>query len=198
VWFSRRKEAPVPDELARRIRSSLALFDAGQYQHAEPEWMAIVRDCTDQLGPDHPETVRNVDRLGSVYFRLKILHQSAAMHREAHRRALITFGPDHPETLSFAHNQACAMVVMGDREAIPLLQDTLERQRRKLGKRHEATITTAKTLGVFLFMKGDARGAISTLDDALAAGTRAFGKDDPLVTDIAHQLDIVLRNTRIL
>lgn len=195
MWFSRRKETPVPAELARRIKSALALFDAGQYQHAEPEWTALVLDCREQLGPDHPETLRNVDRLGSVYFRLKKLMQSESMHRAAHEQALTTFGADHPETLSFAHNRACAMVVMGDRAAIPLLEDTLARQRRKLGMRHEATITTAKTLGVFLFMKGDAQGALDNLEEALAAATRAFGRDDPLTADIAHQLDIVRRNS---
>ncbi|WP_434441570.1 tetratricopeptide repeat protein [Lentzea sp. E54] len=197
MWFARRKEKPVPEELARRTWSALALFDAGQYQHAEPEWRAIVREHTDQLGPDHPETIKNIDRLGSVLFRLRKLDLSRNMHDEAHRRALTTFGLNHPATLSIAHNLACAMVLMGDREAIPLLNDTLTRQRRKLGKRHQDTITTAKTLGVFLFTKGDAQGAITTLSEALQAGTRAFGKNDPLVADIAHQLDIVLRNSRL-
>lgn len=86
---------------------------------------------------------------------------------------------------------------MGDRAAIPLLTGTSARRRRKLGKRHQDTITTAKTLGVFLFTMGDAQGAITTLGEALQAGTRAFGKDDPLVADLAHQLDVVLRNTRL-
>ena len=44
-----------------------------------------------------------------------------------------------------------------------------------LGPDHPEAITTAKTSGVFLFMKGDARGAISALNEA---SRRARGRSE--------------------
>jgi hypothetical protein len=195
--FLPRKPKPLPADLDRRSRGALALFDAGQYAPAERAWHALLVDCERELGPHHPETITTLDRLGSALFRLRRLHESADQHREAHRRAVGTFGRHHPATLMYAHNLGCALAVAHQwDEGLPVLRDTLERRRRKLGETHADTLAAAKTLGVSMFMIGDARTALEILEPAYEVAARTFGPDDPLVRDIGHNLSIMLRNSR--
>lgn len=193
--FGRGKAKPVPDNLDRCTRNAVVLFETGQYERAERLWRPLLADHERILGPDHQETIRTRDRLASVLFRLRRPGEAAEMHREAHRRAIGTFGRNHPETLFFAHNLGAALVVANRREGIQILEDTMTRQRRKIGRSHKDTLTTAKTLGCALFTAGDVQHALQILGSAFETSSRAFGDNDPLVQDIAHQLDVVSRNS---
>ncbi|MFF5072600.1 tetratricopeptide repeat protein [Micromonospora olivasterospora] len=196
MGFRWRRPAPLPADLERRSRAALALFDAGQYAPAERAWQRLLVDCERELGPEHPETVVTLDRLGSALFRLRRLVESADRHREARRRAVSTFGRDHPATLTFAHNLGCALVVAHQwAEGLPVLRDTLRRKRRRLGAAHPETLDTAKTLGASLFMAGNAPEAVEILEPAHRAAVRRFGPDDPLTREIGDNLAIVLRNS---
>ncbi|MGW1059102.1 tetratricopeptide repeat protein [Micromonospora rubida] len=187
---------PLPADLDRRARAALALFDAGQYALAERAWHTLLADCQRQLGPDHPETLCTLDRLGSALFRLRRPVESADRHREAHRRAAASLGRSHPTTLMYAYNLGCALVLIHQwGEGLPVLRETLRRQRRKLGEADPASLATAKTLGVSLFMAGDARAALELLESSYQVATQAFGPHDPLVRDIGENLRVARRNT---
>lgn len=195
--FFPRRSTPLPPDLDRRFRGALALFDAGQYAPAERAWHALLADCERELGPNHPETITVLDRLGSTLFRQRRLGESADRHRDAHRRAVATLGQNHPDTLTYAHNLGCALAVIHRWDAgLPVLRDTLERRRRKLGRAHPDTLATAKTLGVTMFMIGDAHAAVDILRPAYRIAVRTFGLDAPIVEDIGNNLNIVLRNSR--
>jgi tetratricopeptide repeat protein len=171
--FLKRKPTPLPADLDRRSRGALALFDAGHYQPAEVAWRTLLTDCERELGPNHPETITTLDRLGSALFRQRRLDESADQHREAHRRAVEAYGRNHPDTLTYAHNLGCALAVTRRwDEGLPLLRDTLERRRRKLGRAHPGTLDTAKTLGVSMFMIGDAQAAAEILQPAYRTAAR--------------------------
>ncbi|MGW0434515.1 tetratricopeptide repeat protein [Micromonospora sp. NPDC003197] len=187
---------PLSTDLDRRARAALALFHAGQYAAAERAWNALLADCERQLGPDHPETLCTLDRLGSALFRLRRPVESADLHREAHLRAVASLGRSHPTTLMYAYNLGCALVLIRAwGEGLPVLRETLWRQRRKLGKAHPASLATAKTLGVSLFMAGNAQASLELLESSYQMAAQVFGPQDPLVRDIGENLRVVRSNT---
>jgi tetratricopeptide (TPR) repeat protein len=191
------RKSKLPAALDRRSRSALALFDAGQYASAERAWHMLLADCERELGPDHPGTIITLDHLGSALFRQRRFLESADQHREAHRRAVAAIGQNHPDTLTYAHNLGAALAVAHQwDEGLSILRDTLERRQRKLGHAHAETLDTAKTLGVSMFMLGDAQAAVDILQPAYRTAVQTFGPNDPLVEDIANNLNIVLRNSR--
>ncbi|MDG4781821.1 tetratricopeptide repeat protein [Micromonospora sp. WMMD961] len=194
--FLSSRPKPLPEELKRRSREALALFDAGEYASAERAWEALLTDCDRDLGPAHPETITTLDRLGSAMLRQRRPDESADRHREAHRRAVRAFGRNDPATLIYAYNLGCALVETQQwGEGLPVLTETLRRQRSRLGKSHPDTLATARTLGASQFLAGDTLAALQLLGASYNLASEAFGPDDPLTQDLAENLGMVLRDS---
>lgn len=170
------KPTPLPDELDRKARGAMALFDAGHYYAAERAWAALLVECERELGAQHPESMATLDRMGSALFRQRRFEESAERHREAHRRAVEVLGPKHADTLQYAHNLGCALAMANHwAEGLEVLRSTVKLRRKTLGATHADTLDTTKTLGVSLFMAGDAQAAAELLQSAYRTAARTFG-----------------------
>ncbi|KPM52557.1 molecular chaperone Tir [Frankia sp. R43] len=91
-----------------------------------------------------------------------------------------TFGPDHPDALTAAHNLGVSLNELGEHAAArTLLDDTLTRRRTTLGPDHPDTLTTANSLGVSLHGLGEHAAARTLLDDTLTRRRTTLGPDHP-------------------
>lgn len=191
VWRRRRA---VPEDLAMRFSEAWALYDNGVYEHAEARIRVLLPECDDALGQGHPEAIALRNLLGSVLFQQRRLRESAQLHQEAMDLGIRAFGRNDPRTLSYAHNLGTAMLGGVASEGIAILEDTLRRRTRKLGKHDEDTLATANALGAALFAAGAVDRGVGLLRRAYDASAR-LGTENPVHQDIAKNLQIALRNS---
>ncbi|MGW6816708.1 tetratricopeptide repeat protein, partial [Nocardia sp. NPDC055050] len=107
---------------------------------------------------------------------------------------LRVLGPDHPDSLSTAHNLASVYREAGQvEEAIDLLKRTLTDEQRVLGPDHAETLVTAHNLAYDYQEAGRVDEAIDLFEKTLADQQRVLGPDhaDSMVT--AHNLAYAYR-----
>jgi tetratricopeptide (TPR) repeat protein len=100
-----------------------------------------------KLGPDHPDTLRNMNNLAVAYHDAGCLKEAITLHKEVLEKRKAKLGLDHPDTLESMNNLACAYQNVGQlEEAIRLYGQTLERKMAKLGPDHPDTLTSMLNL----------------------------------------------------
>jgi eukaryotic-like serine/threonine-protein kinase len=104
--------------------------------------------CKAKLGPDHPDTLRNMNNLASSYADLGRLQEALALREETLKLQRAKLGPDHPDTLRSMNNLGNSYAALGrHQEALALRETTLELRRAKLGPDHPDTLASMMGLG---------------------------------------------------
>ncbi|WP_257137686.1 tetratricopeptide repeat protein, partial [Streptomyces sp. st115] len=92
---------------------------------------------TDQLGPDHPDTLGSRNNLANALHGLGEHQQAADLHRQTLTDRERVLGPDHPETLGSRHNVANSLDHLGEhRQAADLHRQVIADRERVLGPDH--------------------------------------------------------------
>ncbi|MET9928240.1 MULTISPECIES: tetratricopeptide repeat protein [Streptomyces] len=102
---------------------------------------------TDQLGPDHPDTLGRRNNLANALHGLGEHQQAADLHRQTLADRERVLGPDHPETLGSRHNVANSLDHLGEhRQAADLHRHVIADRERVLGPDHPDTLNSRNYL----------------------------------------------------
>ncbi len=84
----------------------------------------------EKLGPDHPDTLRVMNNLGTTYSKAGNSAKAIPLLEETWAKRKEKLGPDHPDTLRVMNNLATAYLNAGNpAKALPLFLDASRLQR---------------------------------------------------------------------
>lgn len=138
----------------------------GEYDESEKLYLELLDTLTTEKGADHPDTLRIMSNLSTLYQNPKVrrFEEAEKLLRQCIERRSMVLGPDHLDTL---HARAALSVLLENtnrlEEAIPVLQDVYERRRRICGPEHPLTLQTMHNLA----LQTRSRGYLATGDEQL-------------------------------
>ncbi|MEV1049289.1 FxSxx-COOH system tetratricopeptide repeat protein [Streptomyces sp. NPDC049916] len=149
---------------------------------------------TDQLGPDHPDTLSSRNNLANALHGLGEHQQAADLHRQTLTDRERVLGPDHPETLGSRHNVANSLAHLGEhRQAADLHRHVIADRERVLGPDHPSTLSSRNNLAVALSALGEHLQAVSLQRETLANHERVLGPDHPSTLSSRNNLAVALQ-----
>ncbi len=132
------------------------------------------------LGPDHPDTLEEIDSLAGAYAKAGRLTESIALEERVRDARIATLGLDHPATLLSMHNLAMCYQAAGKLDkALPLYEETLALQKSKLGPDHPDTLLSMKSLAAGYLAAGKLDKALPLSEETLALQKSKLGPDHP-------------------
>jgi tetratricopeptide (TPR) repeat protein len=150
----------------------------GRYEEALPYLRAGVDGARRALSPEHPQTLKGINNLGTLLVRSGDLAGGASLLQEALSIRRKTLGDDDISTLMSINNLA-QLLFQSDRldEALVLAREALERRQRTLGGDHPNTLMSMGTVGSILEAKGEKAEAFGYMEAARAGMVEALGQD---------------------
>ena len=172
-----------PGLQADLYQSILAVYGAIDFPDPMPELAdRIVRLRSEQLGPNHPDTLQALVESGWAYYLVTELDQARSLLETAiegydQRRA------GDRESLLLARNRLASVLVDLGRmqEAMSLVDESVERAGQWLGPDHETTIRTASTAGFVYARARNFEQGLIHFQDALEGMRRTLPPGDPRV-----------------
>ena len=152
----------------------------GLYEHATPLQEAALRTRRDELGDDHPDTLRSINSMGTLLVYQGKLTEAEPYFREALEGNRRVLGDDHADTLDSINNMGVLLRAQGKlTEAEPYHREALEGYRRVLGDDHPQTLTSINNMGLLLRSQGKLAEAEPYYREALEGKRRVLGDDHP-------------------
>ncbi|HEY6339190.1 MAG TPA: serine/threonine-protein kinase [Candidatus Sulfotelmatobacter sp.] len=164
------------------IRSTIGqtYYELGLYPEATKQLEQALDLRRRLLGPEHPDTLRSMNRLANVYDDQGKYAQAEALDSqtlEIQRRLL---GPDHPDTLRSMNNLAIAYRHEGKyAQAEALLSQALAIKRRVLGPEHPNTLKSMGNLVNVYHDEGKYSEAEILISQTLEIQRRVSGPEHP-------------------
>jgi hypothetical protein len=162
------------------VRSTLgkSFWYLGDAATAEQQFQISRARYTDQLGPDHPDTLRSMNNLANSYVALGRQAEALKLHEETLALYKAKLGPDHPDTLRSMNNLANSYVALGRQaEALKLHEETLALYKAKLGPDHPDTLRSMSNLAVSYYALGRQADALKLREETLALFKAKLGPD---------------------
>ncbi|MCA9946960.1 MAG: tetratricopeptide repeat-containing protein, partial [Anaerolineales bacterium] len=132
------------------------------------------------LGPDHPDTARSLNNLGSLMQAIGDLAAALPYFTRALAIREKVLGPDHPSTAESLNNLAALLQDLGKPTAArPYYERALAISEKALGPDHLTTATYLNNLSYLLRTIGELTAARSYLERALAIVEKTLGIDHP-------------------
>jgi serine/threonine protein kinase len=153
------------------------LAELGKIDEAVSVYEQAFAMSKEKLGPDHPDTLRSINKLGMAYHASGRLTEALPLFEQALAKRKEKLSPDHPHTLVSMNNLAWAYHEAGkfDR-AEPLLREILE-HRRKQKDADAATAQVLAPLGLVLMKQQKDADAEPVLRECLTLRTRLTPDD---------------------
>jgi serine/threonine protein kinase/tetratricopeptide (TPR) repeat protein len=169
---------------------------ADQYRSAREIYAA-------HLGPDHPDTLRSMNRLASIYYDLGQRAEALKLREETLGLCKAKLGPDHPDTLESMDSLAGSYANLGRHtEALKLQEETLAVRQAKLGADHADTLMSMNNLANRYYDLGRYAEACKLHEETLALRKAKLGPDnlDRLnsMNDLANAYSKLGRHTEAL
>ncbi|KZP20011.1 TPR-like protein, partial [Athelia psychrophila] len=188
--FLKHTGTPATELLVMSGQVAWYFYQRGRYGEAEALCRQALAGLEQELGTDHPDTLRAANTLAAVYFRQGRHGQAEAMYQ---RRALAgqeqQLGADHPDTLQTASNLAVLYSRQGNYDnAVALYQRALAGQEQQLGVDHPSTLFTVNNLARLYYTQGYYDAAEPLYQRALAGRERKLGADHPDVLRTTNNL----------
>ncbi|MFC4590102.1 FxSxx-COOH system tetratricopeptide repeat protein [Sphaerisporangium corydalis] len=131
-----------------------------------------------ELGPDHPWTLRTAKDLSIALRRAGAFEESQEQARSVYSRLQRLMGDTHPDTVAAASNLSNVLRQTGDLDtAHDIAKDAVGRYREIYGDDHPYTHGCASNLAVLQRLMGDPGTAKATNEAALAALEARLGRD---------------------
>ncbi|WP_053749994.1 FxSxx-COOH system tetratricopeptide repeat protein [Streptomyces sp. MMG1533] len=168
---------PVQD-----VAALLAAVDPGdpELPEAWPEWASLTQHLTAALDAmiDRGELRPTFLKAANYLVRNAQPEAAHGLAGTLHETWKASLCEDDPDTLRAAHLVAVALNGMERyEEALPLIEDLLERRRRVLGEEHPDTMSSTHDRGIALGGLGRYAEAHTTLRDVAARRESALGED---------------------
>jgi len=179
-----------PVAVARLQRAlGTSLFGLGYAAKAVDLFAKARATCSIHLGPDHADTLGNMNNLAGCYCVLgrhaearKLLEETVAL-----RKAKL--GPDHLETLQSMTNLASTYYALGRyADALKLQKETLALQKARLGLDHRNTLKSMHNLAVIYYALGRHAEALKLEEEILPLFEANFGRDHPETLNVMGNL----------
>ena len=136
--------------------------------------------CRRELGPDHPDTLRNMGKVVACYALLGRHAEALKFGEEVLALSKAKLGTDHPDTLRIMLNLAQVYASLGRYvEALNLGQETLALLKAELGPDHPDTLGTMGNLGNYYSALGRHAEALKVREETLALQKAKLGRSHP-------------------
>ncbi len=173
------KDQPL---IEARLRQTLGNSFAylGEARRAVEQFELARQLYTAQLGPDHPDTLRSMNKLATSYAALGRYADALKLHEQTLALRKATLGPDHPDTLMGMHTLANSYGTLGRyAEALKLREETLARRKAQLGPDHSDTLMSMNNLASSYEILGRYADAVKLHEETLARRRAQLGSDHP-------------------
>ncbi len=163
----------------------------GMLDRSEPLKERVVADLETELGPEHPETLAAMQKLGALYFEQGRYEESAALLERAYRAFLKANGPDDQDTVALQGDYGNLLIDLNRwDEAEAILVDALERSRRVYGATHWSTATVVTNLGYLYYIQGRYEDVVPLYEEALEIEKANYGAESPQAFVSASNLGV--------
>lgn len=167
-------------EAAIRNTVGMAYTGLGLYPEAAEQLEAALDLRRRALGPEHPDTLRCMSALASVYWREGKYPQAEALDDQTLQIERRVLGPEHPDTLVSMNNLAWVYSDEGKYpQAEALYSQALEIRRRVLGPEHPDTLVSMNNLAHVYWYEGKYPQAEALDDQTLQIQRRVLGPEHP-------------------
>ncbi|GHI01793.1 tetratricopeptide repeat protein [Streptomyces cellostaticus] len=166
--------------LATRHLMAVLLFDTGRRDRAVTECQAVLALRVRVLGENHPDTLQSRMALNSMREPLSPDAEVAQLRAALQARVDdADLGPHHDATVTTRFALAIALWQAGlPSEALEQGHIVLDERRRTLGRTHETTVDTVRTLATWLGQRGNAAQAATMLAELLAEQERSLDPEE--------------------
>jgi serine/threonine protein kinase/tetratricopeptide (TPR) repeat protein len=165
-----------------RLRMTLgqSFGDLGEAKTAFAQFQAARMLYSQHCGPDHPDTLRCMDRLARTYFVLGQYAEAAKLHEETLAQRKTRLLPHHPDTLASMNDLANSYFKLGrDSEALKLREETLALRKATLGLDHPDTLVSMTDLASSYRKSGRIGEALKLHEEAMTRMQATLGLDHP-------------------
>jgi tetratricopeptide (TPR) repeat protein len=167
---------------------SLGQFTVAAFSHRQ-----ALSSRREVLGPEHPDTLANMNNLAAVLNSQGKYEEAEAMHRRALAGQERVLRHDHLFTLTSMNNLALVLNSQGKYEEAEAMQRrALAGDERVLGHDHPSTLTSMNNLALVLNSQGKYEEAEAMHRRALAGQERVLGHDHPDTLGSMNNLALVL------
>jgi serine/threonine protein kinase len=154
-----------------RLRMSLGLsfYYLGDYRTAADQYEKARTLFTNELGPDHADTLRSMGNLANNYSELGRNKEALQLREQTLATRSAKLGPEHPDTLDAMNAVADSYAALGrNREALELFEETLTRRQAILGPDNPETLRAAYNIGRMYLALGRPAEALKLHEAILA------------------------------
>jgi eukaryotic-like serine/threonine-protein kinase len=135
----------IEARLLETIAASFLYLGDGKAAEMQFERCRAIR--TAMLGPDHPDTLFAMNRLGYAYYVQGRYRDALVLQEETLTLQKVRLGSDHPDTLKTMGNVATDHLALAQADkAVAILEKVLELQNVRLGADHADTLRTLSNL----------------------------------------------------
>lgn len=169
-------------ELEAAVRNTLGMtyYYLGQYEAANLQLEKAYATRTQQLGPDHLDTLTSLHNLAMQRWRQGKIKEAETMCREAVEKRQRVLGSSHQDTLW--SRLWLGLVLLYDNrldEAEAVLRQAIETCVQKLGPDHRYTLHGQHDLAIVMRRLGKLEEALELDQQALAGRRRSLGPEHP-------------------
>ncbi|OAP63059.1 hypothetical protein AYL99_02286 [Fonsecaea erecta] len=185
----REKKLGISDEETLRAYNNLgeALNWKGDHHVAE-KYLQKALQLQEILGPEHPDTLTNIDNLASTYWNQGRWKEAEELEVQVMETSTRVLGAEHPDTLTSIGNLASMYRDQGRwKEAEELEVQVMETRTRVLGAEHPNTLTSIANLASTYWGQGRWKEAEELEVQVMKTRTRVLGAEHPYtLTSIAN------------
>ncbi|MEX2559835.1 MAG: serine/threonine-protein kinase, partial [Pirellulales bacterium] len=156
-------------EAKLRVTLGRSFLNLGEAAMAADQYQKARALFTQQLGPDHPDSLGSMYGLANSYAALGRHTDTLKLHEETLALMKAKLGADHRNTLIGMNRLASSYRDLGRyAEALKLQEETLALQKAKLGPHHPHTLTSMSVLASIYRDLGRYAEALTLREEALA------------------------------
>lgn len=164
------------EESAARNDEAAALFAAGRYREAIPQFEQALAGCRSVLGPDHSATLTVAGNLGVAQVAAGQRRRGLKQVADNLADRVRVLGDDHPDTMTARDALAAVHRTQGNVDDAVAMSGKVALQRaRRLGPTHPDTLTSRMGLALAHAAAGDVSSAHRLLAAALSDAEEAYG-----------------------
>jgi hypothetical protein len=169
------RRSAVDDSVAHNDEGA-ALFAAGKYREAVPQFEYALTACRTVLGPEHPGTLVVAGNLGVAQVAAGQRRKGIKMVSDNLADRVRVLGDDHPDTLTARDALAAVHRTSGNVDDAVAMSGKVALQRaRRLGPPHPPTHTSPLGRALAHAAAGDVSSAHRLLAAALSDAEEAYG-----------------------
>ncbi len=184
-------------EIAGLYNSAGTFFQyvQGEYQKAEPLYLADLEMSKKLLGDEHPNVAASLNNLANLYYSQGRYENAEPLYKESIKMRKKLLGDEHPSVANSLNNLAVLYDGQGRyEETEPLYKESLKMQKKLLGDEHPNVATSLNNLALLYKNQGHYEDAEPLYKDALKMRKKLLGDEHPDVATSLNNLGSLYAN----